>query len=272
MTILQKILKNFLVLNSMKAKLIILGCGNSTGVPTITGNWGKSNKKNKKNYRTRCSAIIIKGKNSILIDTSPDIRNQMINNNIKNISKVIFTHEHSDQTSGLFELRPYFWKNKNKIDIYGNSKTINILKKKFDYCFKQKEHYPAIVKGNIIKKRFSLGCGKEKINFRAVSLKHGTINSLIYVFEKTAYVSDCNDLSIINIPILKNLNYLIIDCLKIKSNFAHFNLKESLIVHHHLKPKKTILTNLHSDLDYNFLLKKLPKNVVPAYDGLKIDL
>ena len=96
----------------MKAKLIILGCGSSVGVPRIDGFWGNCNKNNKKNIRTRCSAIILKGSNSILIDTSPDIRNQLINNKIKNISSVIYTHEHSDQTNGLFELRPFYWKNK----------------------------------------------------------------------------------------------------------------------------------------------------------------
>ena len=118
----------------MKSKLIILGCGNSTGIPTIDGRWGKCNKKNKKNFRTRCSAIILKGSNSILIDTSPDIRNQLLNNKIKKLSSVIYTHDHSDQTNGLFELRPYFWKNKKKINIYGTSKTMNLLKKRFDFC------------------------------------------------------------------------------------------------------------------------------------------
>jgi phosphoribosyl 1,2-cyclic phosphate phosphodiesterase len=95
---------------------------------------------------------------------------------------------------------------------------------------------------------------------------------MAYIFENTAYISDCNDLSIIKNNKLKNLKYLIIDCLKIKNNFAHFNLKESIYVHNQLKPKKTILTNLHADLDYNFLLKRLPKNVYPAYDGLKLSL
>ena len=112
----------------MKAKLIILGSGNSMGVPKIDGSWGNCNKKNKKNIRTRCSAIILKGNNSILIDTSPDIKNQLITNKIKNLSSVIYTHEHADQTSGLFELRPFFLKYKKKINIYGNLRTINHLK------------------------------------------------------------------------------------------------------------------------------------------------
>ena len=138
----------------MKTKLIILGSGSSMGVPLIDGSWGNCNKRNKKNIRTRCAAIILKGNNSILIDTSPDIKNQLIANKIKNLSSVIYTHEHADQTSGLFELRPFFWKYKKKINIYGNLKTINHLKKRFDYCFKSLNGYPAIVKGNIIKKYF----------------------------------------------------------------------------------------------------------------------
>ena len=256
----------------MKSKLIILGCGNSVGVPRIDGFWGNC-KKNKKNERTRCSAIILKGNNSILIDTSPDIKTQLINNKIKNLSSVIYTHEHADQTNGLFELRPFFWKNKKEINIYGNFKTINLLKKRFDYCFKKKSSmYPAIVKPNIIKRKFSIGNSSEKILFTTLLVDHGSIKSVAYIFEGTAYISDCNDYSLIKKKELMNLNYLILDCLKYKKNLAHFNLEECINIHNHLKPKRTILTNLHHDLDYNFLIRTLPKNVLPAYDGLKLNL
>ena len=256
----------------MNAKLIILGCGDSMGVPRADGYWGNCNKRNKKNIRTRCSAIILKGNNSILIDTSPDIKNQLITNKIKNLSSVIYTHEHADQTSGLFELRPFFWKYKKKINIYGNLRTINHLKQRFDYCFKSFYGYPAIVKGNIIKKIFSLGKYDEKINFNTMQVTHGFIETTAYVFENTAYISDCNDLSIVNMNIFQNLKHLVIDCLRIKKSPVHFNLDEALYVHSCLKPKKTILTNLNSDLNYDFLLKRLPKNVLPAYDGLKLNL
>ena len=256
----------------MKTRLIILGCGSSVGVPRIDGFWGSCNKNNKKNLRTRCSAIIIKGKNSILIDTSPDLRYQLLSNKIRNISSVILTHEHADQTNGLFELRPFFWRHKKKINIYGDTVTMNLIKKRHDYLFKKIGSYPPIVKSNIIKSKFSLGRSREKIFFKAIKVKHGKTNSQGYIFENTAYISDCNDLSIINMKELKNLKYLIIDCLKLEKHQTHFNLSESLYVHQKLKPKKTILTNLHYDLDYNYLLKKLPKNVVPAYDGLKISL
>ena len=254
----------------MKTKIIILGCGYSLGVPNLDGSWGKCNWKNKKNYRTRCSAIIKKGTNTVLIDTSPDIRKQFNDNKIKDISSVIYTHEHSDQTNGLFELRLFYLKKKEKTNIYGNKKTINYLKKKFDYCFKHNGYYPPIVKGNLIKKKFSLGKSKNKIKFETIELKHGHTKSIIYIFEKIAYVSDCNDLSIIKYKKLYNLNYLIIDCLKFNENWAHFNLKDVLYIQNKLKPKKTILTNLHTDMDYNYLISKLPKSIVPAYDGLKI--
>ena len=256
----------------MITRLIILGCGSSVGVPRIDGIWGSCNKNNKKNIRTRSSAIIIKGKNSILIDTSPDLRCQLLSNKIKNISSVILTHEHADQTNGLFELRPFFWRHKKKINIYGDTVTMNLIKKRHDYLFKRIGSYPPIVQSNIIKSKFSLGRSSEKIFFKAIKVKHGKTNSLGYIFENTAYISDCNDLSIINMKELKNLKYLIIDCLRLKKHHTHFNLSESLYVHQKLKPKKTILTNLHYDLDYNYLLKKLPRNVVPAYDGLKISL
>ena len=149
---------------------------------------------------------------------------------------------------------------------------MRLINKRHDYLFKKVGSYPPIVKSNIIKSKFSLGESDEKISFKAIKVKHGKTNSLAYIFERTAYISDTNDLSIIKMNELKNLKYLIIDCLRFKKHTSHFNLEESLFVHQNLKPKKTILTNLHHDLDYNYLLKKLPRDVVPAYDGLKITL
>ena len=182
----------------MRSKLIILGCGSSVGVPRIDNIWGSCKKDDKKNIRTRCSAIIIKGNNYILIDASPDIKNQLLKNKIRNISSVIFTHEHADQTNGIFELRPFYWKHKKKINAYGSLKTLSHLKKSHYYLFKKRGDYPPIIKPNVINSKFSLGKLKEKIFFKAVKVKHGKINSLAYIFENTAYISDTNDLSIIN--------------------------------------------------------------------------
>ena len=111
-------------------KFTILGCGSSLGAPWITNYWGKLNKNNKKNIRTRCCAHIQYGELSILIDTSPDIKSQFLKNKIKSPDAIIYTHEHADQTSGIFEMRPFFWKNKKKIPVYGSPRTISELKEK----------------------------------------------------------------------------------------------------------------------------------------------
>jgi len=256
----------------MRSKLIILGSGSSVGVPRIDGYWGNCNKKNKKNFRTRCSALIVKGKNSVLIDTSPDLKIQLLANKIKNINSVIYTHEHADQTNGLFELRPFYWMNKKRINIYGHYSTIKPLLKRHDYCFKKIKDYPPIAKANIINKSFTLGDGLDKLHFKAIKVKHGNIKSTAYIFNNTAYISDCNDFNIIKIKELKKLNFLIIDCLKFVKHPTHFSYDEALYIHGKLKPKKTILTNLHHDIDYNKLRRKLPKNIIPAHDGLILNL
>ena len=249
-------------------KFIILGCGSSVGVPWITGNWGDCNKKNKFNIRTRCSAYLKKGNLSILIDTSPDIKKQLLDNKIKNVDYVLYTHEHADQTSGIFELRPFFWRNKKKINIYANKKTLAILKKKHDYCFFGGQGYIPILKGNIIKKKILLSKKNEKITVQSFYVPHGQIKSTAYIIEKLAYISDTNGIFLKDYSKLKGLKYLILDCLKFNFHPSHFNFAQAIKISKKINAKKTILTNLHSDLDYNFLKKSLPKNIIPAYDGM----
>ena len=242
------------------------------GVPRADGSWGSCDKNNKKNYRTRSSALISRGNNNVLIDTSPDLRFQLLKNKVKNLSTVLYTHLHADQTHGINDLRVFFHNNKKKIDIYADKNTLKYLKKNFSYSFKNRFGYPAIAKANKLKNIFSLGSGNQLISFEAIKVKHGKINSIGYIFNNSAYIADCNQLSKSNIERLKNLKYFIIDCLRFKPHPSHFCFKEVLSILKEIKPKKTILTNLHSDLDYNILLKKSPINVKPAFDGLKIQL
>ena len=258
----------------MKTYLTILGCGSSLGVPRADGTWGKCNSKNIKNYRTRCSALISRGKSNILIDTSPDLRQQLLNNRIKTINSVLYTHEHGDQTHGINDLRIFFIKSKNRINIYGNKKTMDYLKNNFTYCFKGYFGYPAILKKNLVKKHFYIGKDKEKIEFKSFEVKHGLINSVAYIFNQTAYISDCSYLSKSNIKNLKNIKNLIIDCLRFKPHYSHLVYTDVIKIINKLNPKKTILTNLNSDIDYNYLLKILPKNIniKPAFDGMKLSI
>ena len=251
----------------MKSKFTILGCGSSLGSPWIT-NYNGNLKKSPKNIRTRCCAHIQKGHLSICIDTSPDIKYQFLKNKIKNLDSIIYTHEHADQTAGIFEMRPFFWKNKSKIPVYGNLRTIKALKKSYRFCFIKEQGYKPIMKANVVRKNFSIQKNKTKINIKSFQVTHGLITSTAYVIDKIAYISDCNGISLRNLKYLKKLKYLVIDCLKIDKHPSHYNLDEALKLISITKPKKAILTNLHTDLDYFELKKKLPKNIFPAYDGL----
>lgn len=255
----------------MKKKFTILGCGSSLATPWITGHWGACNKNNIRNIRTRCCAHIQYNDISILIDTSPDIKTQLQIAKIKNLDSVLYTHEHADQTSGIFELRPFFWMNKKKIPIYGSRRTIKELREKYSYCFVPKHGYKPIMTTKIIKNKLSIKKLNSVINIKSFEVNHGLINATGYSFNGICYISDCNNIPDKSLKYLKNLKVLIIDCLREKKHPSHFNLDDALDLVKKTKPEKTILTNLHVDLDYIKLKKKLPPKVIPAYDGLSFN-
>jgi phosphoribosyl 1,2-cyclic phosphate phosphodiesterase len=255
----------------LKNKFTILGCGSSLGSPWINNYWGNCDKKNKKNLRTRCCAHVQYKNMSILIDTSPDLKTQFWHSNITNVDAVIYTHEHADQISGIFELRPFFWKNKKKIDIYGSKKTIKELKIKYDFCFKAKQGYIPIAKEHVIKNNFFIKKGNTKIKIISFEVQHGLIKATAYIINKTAYLSDCSNIPVKSKNLLRNLDYLVIDCLRIKPHPGHFNLDTAISISKELNPKKTILTNLHVELDYKTLKKILPSNITPAFDGMSFN-
>ena len=255
-------------------KFIVLGCGSSMGVPRPDGYFGKCNPKNKKNYRSRCSALIKTKSETVLIDTSPDLRQQLINNKINKIDKVFYSHMHADQTHGINDLRVFYIQNKKTLPVYADSPTKKYLLNSFKYCFiNNNKNYPATLKLNLIPKRLIIKDGKKKLNVKPVKVKHGNIDSICYIINKElAYISDISNIAKKDFKHFKNLKYIIIDCLWIKHHPSHLNLEKSLNFINIFRPKNAILTNLHSDLDYDNLKKKLPKNVTPAFDGLTISL
>ena len=255
-------------------KFIILGCGSSMGVPRPDGYFGNCDPKNKKNYRTRCSALIKTDLENVLIDTSPDLRLQMLSQNIKKIDKVFYSHMHADQTHGVNDLRSFFISNKKPINVFADSITSKYLKKNFSYCFDTySREYPAILKLNKISKRLFIKDKKKNILIKPVIVQHGNVNSICYIInKKLAYISDVSKIFHKDYKYFKNLKFLIIDCLWYRNHPSHFNLEKSLEIIKRFSPKKAILTNLHTDIDYNQIKKILPKNTVPAYDGLSVSL
>ena len=255
-------------------KFIILGCGSSMGVPRPDGYFGKCNPKNKKNYRTRCSALIKTKNETILIDTSPDLREQLINNKIKSIDKVLYSHMHADQTHGINDLRVFYIKKQKTIPVYADKPTKKYLTESFKYCFRNNnKEYPAILKIQLMKKKIFIKDKDRKFTIQSVKVKHGKINCLCYIInKKLAYISDVSEISKKDYSSFKGLDYLVIDCLWLKHHPSHLNLDNSLKYIKIFKPKKAILTNLHSDLDYGYLRNILPKNIEPAFDGLTIEL
>ena len=257
----------------MSIKFIILGSGSSMGVPRADGYSGVCDLKNKKNYRSRCSALIKFGSENFLIDTSPDLRQQLLNNKIKFINKVFYTHFHADQTHGINDLRPFFLINKKQIPIFADKKTAKYLYNTFKYCFKSAYNYPSTLKLYNLKKSHIFRNKNNEILIESLPVKHGNIDSLCYLINKRlAYASDISLFYKKDLKKLMNLNFLIIDCLRYKNHTAHFNLNQVLRLVKILTPKKTILTNMHSDFDYEILKKSLPRNIVPGYDGMVVNL
>ena len=172
----------------MNIKFTILGCGTSFGIPRIDGYFGKCNRRNKKNYRMRCSALISTKNLNFLIDTSPDIKTQLLNLKVKNINRVFYTHSHADQTHGINELRAFYLKNKKKIPIHADKYTKNYLVKSFEYCFKSKYLYPAILEIKKLKKIHTFKDKKKIIIIRSIKVQHGSIKSNCYIVNnKCAY-------------------------------------------------------------------------------------
>ena len=255
----------------MKNKFTILGCGSSLGSPWINSKWGRCDKKNKKNIRTRCCAHIQYNNLSILIDTSPDIRNQLIDNKIKDVDAILYTHEHADQTGGIFEFRPYYFANRKKIPVFADKKTKFRLKSGYPWLFKNSYLYPQIMQLRNLKSSLVFKKNKSKLKIKSFNVIHGKIIAKGYLIKKLAYISDCNAIPKKSLNLLKKLDHLILDCFRYEKHITHFNLDDAIETINILKPKKAILTNLHTDFDYNYLKKNLPSWIVPAYDGMKIN-
>lgn len=255
-------------------KVIILGCGPSGGVPLIgvqpNGFWGACDPMQPKNRRMRASIYVeYKGKR-LLVDTSPDLRQQFLTFGLKDIDAILYTHEHADHTHGIDELRSLFFARKEKtIPVYGNKETIQRLRESFSYLFEGGEHliYPKILESEIISDIFLV----QETSIVSFTQIHGIGTSLGYRFGNLAYSTDVTDFGEAAQEHLKGLDVWIIDCLSRDPKPSHLHLEKALEWIEKMKPKRAILTHMNSSLDYETLKKELPPYVEPAYDGMIVE-
>jgi phosphoribosyl 1,2-cyclic phosphate phosphodiesterase len=264
----------------MTLTLTILGCGSSAGVPRPALGWGACDPTNPKNRRRRCSIMAerttAQGTTRVVIDTSPDLREQLIDAAVAHIDAVFLTHEHADQTHGIDDLRSVVLHQRRRIPVYFNQSTAKDIMSRFSYCFISPEgsDYPPILdRGGIEagESRSIEGKGGP-LELTAFLVQHGNIPALGYRIGDAAYTPDLNDIPEASWPALKNLDLWIVDALRYAPHPSHFSLNDALSWIDRFKPKRAVLTNLHSDLDYEVLRQSLPANIVPAYDGMSLTL
>jgi phosphoribosyl 1,2-cyclic phosphate phosphodiesterase len=264
----------------MTLALTILGCGSSAGVPRPALGWGKCDPGNPKNRRRRCSLLVERaskeGTTRIVIDTSPDLREQLIDAEVDHIDAVFLTHEHADQTHGIDDLRSVVLHQRRRIPTYFNQSTAKDIMARFSYCFIAPEgsDYPPILTRHGIEAGASetiLGRGGA-IKISAFITQHGNIPALGYRVAGAAYTPDVSDIPRESWSALENLDLWIIDGLRYAPHPSHFSVADALSWIERFKPKHAIITNMHSDLDYEVLRQELPAGVVPAHDGMRIQL
>jgi phosphoribosyl 1,2-cyclic phosphate phosphodiesterase len=264
----------------MSVTLTILGCGSSAGVPRPALGWGRCDPNNPKNRRRRCSLLVERksgeGTTRVVIDTSPDLREQLIDAEVDHLDAVFLTHEHADQTHGIDDLRSVVLHQRRRIPTYFNMSTAKDIMARFSYCFISPEgsDYPPILTRHSIEAGESqeiLGKGGA-ITLSAFDVQHGSIPSLGYRIGNAAYTPDVSDIPEASFPALQNLDLWIIDGLRYAPHPSHFSVDDALSWIARFKPKRAVITNMHSDLDYEVLRQSLPKGVVPAHDGMQLTL
>lgn len=262
----------------MTLTLTILGSGSSAGVPRPALGWGACDPGNPKNRRRRCSLLAEKsganGITRVLIDTSPDLREQLIDANVDHLDAVFLTHEHADQTHGIDDLRSVVMHQRKRIPVYLNRSTGRDILTRFAYCFEQApgSDYPAILEKRSIEagETEAIDGKGGSLALTAFLLQHGNIPALGYRIGDAAYTPDVNDIPEESWHALENLDLWIIDALRYAPHPSHFSLDDALSWIGKFKPRRAVLTNLHSDLDYEVLRGKLPDGVVPGYDGMRL--
>jgi len=265
-----------------RLRFTLLGTGSSGGVPRVGNDWGACDPTEPKNRRRRCSALADVFDPStpdqltrVLIDTSPDLREQLLDAEVSHLDAIVFTHDHADQTHGIDDVRALAIRQRAQIPSYLDAPTRESLLPKFRYCFEGQGGYPPILdlQPDIEPlKPFELAGRGGILPLLPMEQEHGFIRSLGFRMGGLAYCNDLNGLPDESLNALKNLDVLIIDALRYTPHPSHAHLEQSLAWISELAPRRAVLTNLHVDFDYATLCQELPDGVEPAFDGWSVEL
>lgn len=256
-------------------RVTVLGCGSSVGVPVLGNRWGRCDPGNPKNRRRRCSILVEQDGFVLLVDASPDLREQLLDAGVERVDAVLFTHGHADHTHGVDDLRPLFWQMDGPLNVYGDQGTMRELSGRFDYLFTKSASSPdyfkpPLVANEITLEPFWLG----GMRIQAVRQDHGVSGeSLGFIFnDRFAYSTDVAFMNEDELARLAGIELWIVDCLRENESKAHSYLPRTLGWIDRVRPDRAYLTHMNSDLDYAETLAKLPSGVEPAYDGLVLEI
>ncbi|MEZ5896071.1 MAG: MBL fold metallo-hydrolase [Parvularculaceae bacterium] len=275
-----------------KFRTVILGCGSSGGVPRFggedgAGNWGACDPAEPRNRRTRCSILVERADaagvfsdrhavTSVLVDTSPDMRAQLLAARCARLDAVLFTHDHADQSHGIDDLRVFAISQRTKMPVYIDRATGGELLRRFDYCFLQKEGswYPPILDHRempAVGETFNTSGPSGDIPVTSFLQRHGGVDSLGFRFGDLAYSSDLVELPEESFEILEGVKVWIVDALQMKPHGTHAHLEKTMEWIERVKPERAVLTNLHVTMDYATVARITPDNVTPAHDGMVVE-
>lgn len=252
-------------------KITFLGTGTSQGVPVIGSNHPVSLSKDKKDRRLRASVLISWENTNLVIDCGPDFRQQMLTNKVNHLEAILFTHEHADHTAGIDDIRPFVYQ-QGDMPIYALPRVISELKKRFEYIFRTENRYlgaPSVIVNEVECESFDL-FGKKVI---PIQVMHGELPILGYRIEDMAYITDAKTIPESEFVKLKNLDVLVLNCLREQVHPTHLNLEEALDIVEKVKPRRTFFTHISQTFGFHEeVSKRLPPNVFLAYDNLVIDI
>ena len=249
-------------------RVTILGCGTSGGVPRIGNVWGVCDPSEPRNRRRRASILVEQAGRRIIVDTSPDLREQCLSADIDSLDAVIYTHDHADHTHGIDDLRGFYILSQRRLPIHADAGTLETLKTRFPYIFDSVAGYPALVEPHLIDGHFEVA----GIDVQPFDQQHGPIRSLGFRFGPIAYSTDLNGLPEDSFAALEGIDTWIVDALRPQPHPTHAHLDLTLSWIERVKPRRAILTHMTWDMDYATLCRELPEGVEPGYDGLVIEI